>query len=233
MSINFIRSQIRKLGLDLHRYHPETEPLSHLKNLSIKTILDIGANVGQFAEEVRGVLPDAKIISFEPVKDCYNKLTSSFSSDKNFKAYNIAIGSENSSIDMNKSSYTPSSSLLPMNNIHKELFPHTKDQTHEKVQVKRLDDILKVQDLEKDILIKIDVQGYEDKVIDGGTNIFQAAKIALIETSFFTFYDGQPLFDDIYKKMIALGFSYQSSSHQKKNKDNGEILMEDSIFIRK
>jgi FkbM family methyltransferase len=232
MPLHFLRTHIRKIGIDFHKYRPEIDPFFQFKKSGIKTVIDIGANVGQFAKEIRSTLPDAEIISFEPIKECYDALVASFAKDTRFRAYNMALGTENTTLNMNKSAYTPSSSLLPMATKHKELFPHTEAQTTETVQVKRLDDVLSDQKLPQGILIKIDVQGFEDKVIQGGLETFKKASVAIIETSFSPFYEGQPLFDDIYQKMSALGFSYRSSLHQKKDKKTGEILFEDSIFVR-
>jgi FkbM family methyltransferase len=232
MPIHFLRKHIRKIGIDFHKFRHENDTFFQFKSLNIHTVIDIGANIGQFAHEIRSTLPTAQIISFEPIKECYDQLVESFSKDQYFTAHHVALGDQSSTLNMNKSAYTPSSSLLPMAEKHKKLFPHTKEQTAEAVEVKRLDDVLSGQTLHSGILIKIDVQGFEDKVIDGGPETFKKASAAIIETSFSAFYEGQPLFDDIYKKMTALGFSYRSSLHQKKDKKTGEILFEDSIFVR-
>ncbi|MES2216181.1 MAG: FkbM family methyltransferase [Patescibacteria group bacterium] len=223
---------LHKIGLDIRKFDPTHDIFSWLKHYQITTVLDIGANVGQFAHEIREALPEAQIISFEPLKECYENLITSFSGDSRFKAFNMALGSADSTERMNKSAYTPSSSILPMAQLHKELFPHTKDQTPETITVRKLDDVIKKENLSNSLLIKIDVQGYEDKVIAGGTDTFKKARVALIETSFFPLYVGQPLFSDIYATMTSLGFHYHSSIHQKKDKKTGEILFEDSIFIR-
>lgn len=229
---NPIRKILNKTGIDLHRYHPQADRLAWLSELNIKTVFDIGANVGQFATEIRERLPEAKIYSFEPLKECYEKLSATFKNDKNFQAFNYALGESEGSMTMNKSSYTPSSSLRPMADSHKELFPHTKDNIPETIKIRRLDDVFAELKPQAKILIKADAQGYEDKVIAGGMNAFRQASAAIIEASFVPLYDGQPLFDEIYEKMKSLGFSYQGSLHQKINKKTGEVLFEDAIFIK-
>ena len=115
---------------------------------------------------------------------------------------------------------------------HKTLFPHTKDSVPETIGVKRLDDVFRELKIEKEILIKVDTQGYEDKVMAGGTNIFSVARVTIIEASFIRLYENQPLFDDIYKKMRLFGFVYHSALRQKINSKNGEIIFEDAIFTR-
>ena len=83
-----------------------------------------------------------------------------------------------------------------------------------------------------EILIKVDVQGFEDKVIAGGVETFKKAKVVLIENSFVELYESQPLFDDIYMKLKELGFEYRGALQQKIAKNTGQIISEDSMFIR-
>jgi len=230
--MNIIRKAIQKTGFDLHRYRPIPNKLSYLQNLGLRVILDVGANTGQFAKEIRKILPEAKIYSFEPIKECFEQLNESMETDKNFEAFNFALGDKNETMKINKSSYTPSSSILEMADVHKTLFPHTKESGLEQIKVKRLDDIINLISLEKEILIKVDVQGFEDKVITGGIETFKKARVILIENSFVELYKNQPLFDDIYEKLKSLGFVYKGGLQEKLDKKTGQILFEDSLFIK-
>jgi hypothetical protein len=69
-------------------------------------------------------------------------------------------------------------------------------------------------------------------VLKGAENILNKTKIVLIETSFYPFYKGQPLFDDIYDVLKKKGFKYHGNTHTKKHPETNEPLFEDSIFIR-
>jgi hypothetical protein len=120
-----------------------------------------------------------------------------------------------------------------MMDLHKEMFPHANGHTIEKVTLRRLDDVVKELDIEENILIKIDVQGYEDRVIAGGRKIFSMAKTIIAETGFEELYTGQPLFDDIYNIMIQMGFSFKGSwGPMMKNQIDGGVLYCDSVFIK-
>lgn len=229
---NPIRKILNKAGIDLHRYHPTADRLAWLSSLNINLVFDIGANIGQFAAEIRERLPLAQIYSFEPIKECYEQLIVNFVNDKNFRAFNCALGETDGSLNMNKSPYTPSSSLLVMADSHKQLFPHTKNNKSESIDIRRLDEVSNEINLEKEILIKVDTQGYEDKVIAGGMKTFLQAKVTIMEASFICLYEGQPLFDDIYEKMKSLGFAYNGALHQKINPKTGEVIFEDAIFVR-
>lgn len=225
-----IRKFIQKFGIDVHRYRKHTNRLDSLQKYNIKTIIDVGANVGQFKKEIREKLPNAFIYSFEPLAECFNKLKELEKKDTKFKAFNLALGNKNERTQINKSSYSLSSSLLPMSDIHKLAFPYSKDSMPESVEVKRMDDFFFDKKLDNNILIKVDTQGYESQVIEGGKETFSGAKVLIIETSFVPLYVGQQLFSEIYANLLNMGFGYKGAIHQKLDAISGELLFEDSLF---
>ncbi len=132
-----------------------------------------------------------------------------------------------------RSSYSPSSSLLKMTLLHEEAFPYTKGTTEEKILVRRLDDAVRSLSLRKNILIKMDAEGYEDKIIMGGTKLISQAKVIIIETSFKPLRLNQPLFGQIYEMLKKLNFEYAGNLGQKKNPVDGNVLLSDSVFINR
>lgn len=225
-----IKKIINSYGYDVKKYRPLFKET--IKPFNIKTVLDIGANNGHYAKNIRHILPTARIYSFEPLADCYQQLTTTMATDPNFEAFNVALGDTDQETTINLSSFHPSSSILPMGELHKKLYPKSKDSTPQKIKIKKLDDILPVEKLIDDILIKIDVQGFEDKVITGGENVIKKAKVVIVETSFVTLYESQPLFDDIYHQMKNLNFSYFGSLERHYDPHSGQLIYEDSIFIK-
>jgi FkbM family methyltransferase len=203
-----------------------------LKNMKIETILDIGANTGQFAKSMHELFPEAKLYSFEPLKDCYEELLVQFKNVPQFQAFNVALGDETGIVEMHRSEYSPSSSLLSMNDLHKTSFPYTKKEILQKVDLVCLDDIASRLELRKPMLVKLDVQGYEDKVISGGKSVIGQADIVITELSVEQLYDGQPLFDEIYKTMTSMGFQYRGNYEQLCSPDDGRVLQVDGIFTK-
>lgn len=226
-----IKKLLNKFGYDVKKYHPVFE--TTIKPLNIKTVLDIGANIGSTALEFRKLFPDAHIHSFEPLPSCFSKLVENMHGDNKFNAYNIALGETEGEMIMQESSFHPSSSLLPMTDLHKKLYPKSSGMTERKIRIAKLDKILSPDSLEKNIFIKIDVQGFEDHVIAGGQKVIQNARAIQIETSFVTLYEGQPLFNDIYQLLIKLGFSYYGDLGRHYSQISGKLIYEDSIFINK
>ena len=203
-----------------------------LKNMKLETILDIGANTGQFAKSMHELFPEARLYSFEPLKDCYEELLVQFKNVPQFQAFNVALGDETGIVEMHRSEYSPSSSLLSMNDLHKTSFPYTKKEILQKVDLVCLDDIASPLELRKPMLVKLDVQGYEDKVISGGKSVIGQADIVITELSVEQLYDGQPLFDEIYKIMTSMGFQYRGNYDQLCSPDDGRVLQVDGIFTK-
>lgn len=102
----------------------------------------------------------------------------------------------------------------------------------QKVNIARLDDLADDLEIYSPMLIKLDVQGFEDKVISGGISTISKADIIIIELSMDQLYDDQPLFDDIYRTLVNLGFQYKGNYDQLQNPNDGRVLQVDGIFLR-
>lgn len=224
-----IKHFINRFGYDIRYHRPFFDNI--VKPLGIQTILDIGANDGMYAKEMNERFPTAKIFAFEPLSDCFARLSEVAKVHTAIIPLNTGLGSEHGSFLIERSSFHPSSSLLPMSALHKALYPKSAISKKEKISITRLDDIAKTIDIKQPLMIKIDVQGYEGKVIEGGTETLRKASVIQIETSFFALYESQPLFNDIAEHMRSLGFSYYGALQTHYSKKTGLPMYEDSIFI--
>jgi len=201
--------------------------------LEIDTLLDIGGNIGLFSKTVRVLLPNAQIYAFEPLPSCYKEMNINMGGEDNkYQGFNCGLGEKNEDLIIEQSNYAPSSSFLQMGEKHKEHFPHTSQSKQLTVPVKRLDDITKNLDLGSNLMIKVDVQGFEDKVLSGGLETFSKAKLLIIELSYQELYKDQPLFDKIYQPLITLGFQFHGTMAQMPDPKTGELLDADCIFIK-
>jgi FkbM family methyltransferase len=231
VGLDIVRTSVS--STDTKQFEPsEANKFIWLSRLNINTIVDIGAHEGEFAMNAYQILPKASIISFEPLHETFRQLNINMRAVPNFKAFNCALGDRNSTTEMHRNEFTPSSSLLRMVDLHREAFPFTRNETTEIVEVKRLDDVLQGSCLQDYILIKIDVQGYEDKVILGGEKVFSRAKLLVVETSFQSLYEKQPLFDEIYSMLSKRGFTYIGNWNQLLSPADGSVLQADAMFIR-
>ena len=200
-------------GLKVSKINPPND-FSFLNDYNINTIFDIGANVGEFSIEIADCFPNAQIYSFEPLKEEYAQLVQNLKFKlKNPHTFNIALGDFNGYSKIYKA-YGDSgvSSILKMkydktNNRTSYLVDSIQE---EEIEVRRLDDFITEENIgfETEILIKLDVQGYELEVMKGGGNVFSLARLLIVETNFTEMYEDQVLFDQLYSELKKLGFKY-------------------------
>ena len=177
-------------------------------------MLDVGAHMGEFAQRIRTLLPNAELVCFEPLEEPFTKLTERFRGQPNFRAIRCALGEKAGQHEIRHNEYAPSSSLLPMTELHKQSFTFAVKERTEMIEVRRLSDVVRELNLRDPLLLKLDVQGFEDKVIAGGEDVVARAKIIIIEVSFQPLYEGGPLFDDIYRLLKEHGFTYNGNFEQ-------------------
>jgi len=199
--------------------------------MSIGTVIDIGANIGQFAIKARRMFPDSQIYSFEPLSGCFAKLVNVLGNDPKFHPVRCAIGAREAMLVIHESSFDQASSFLAVSDLQVRAFPHTRPKTDETVPVRRLDDVLN-QVLAPDVLLKLDVQGFEAQVLDGAPRVLSEARVVISEVAFAPMYEGQPLFGEIYDRLIEAGLRLHGVLDQLPDPRDGRILQADAIFVR-
>src|SRR5438094_6231866 len=106
LGLDIVRISVNSTDIkstDIKQFEPsEATKFIWLSRLNINTIVDIGAHRGEFAMMAHGILPQASIISFEPLEEPFRHLTSNMCSVPNFKAFNCALGDRNSTNEMHK-----------------------------------------------------------------------------------------------------------------------------------
>jgi FkbM family methyltransferase len=229
-----VRSLLNTFGYEVMKIQT---PLTHtttgnwISKLNIGTIIDIGSNEGQFIGQINQVIPGKKIIAFEPIKQCFEKLVVN-TKNLNVLAFNCGLSDLNGTTEINISQNFVSSSILPMAKLHKNLYPESNYVNTQIIELKRLDDAIKDVTLRDNILIKMDVQGYENKVIAGGEETIKKAAILIVESSFQPIYEGQWLFEDLFQYFISKGFKFVGFTEQINSKQTGIPVYADSIFIK-
>jgi FkbM family methyltransferase len=232
----FIKKTFNLIGFDIVRY---SQNLAHsllgLKNLPIKTIIDVGANEGQFAKEILKIFPEAHLYCFEPLTEPFKKLNHwAEKQNKKVRVFNFALGDQEGAFEIfNHLHHSPSSSLLKTTGVCERYYPFTKEQVSAQVKVTTLDnwiDSLSAP-LSHDILVKLDVQGYEDRVVRGGKNFLSVAKACLVEINLDQLYEDQPTFKDIFSLLSDLGYHFCGNLDQIYDND-GHVVFIDAVFVR-
>ena len=231
-----IRNFLKTRGYDIIKTYDvdASGKIKILPFLRFKTVLDIGANQGQFLTEIFKSYPDLSFVSFEPLKEPYQKLLAFAKDKKNITTFNVALGNEDKEATIYRNQYTPSSSLLKMNQSHKDAFPYTQNAVEETIRIRRLDDVVKENPalFNGPFLMKIDVQGFEEQVLKGACDFLKKVDSIIIELNFEQLYENAPLFDDIYTLLKKEGFRYCGSIDQMKDPRTGAFLQADGLFKR-
>ncbi|HEX9950162.1 MAG TPA: FkbM family methyltransferase [Rubricoccaceae bacterium] len=224
-------ARLHRAGLSVDQFVTLDRPW--FRNLGIGCVVDIGANVGYFAKTMRAVLPEARIVAFEPIPSAFAALRAAFADDARVTVHNVALGRESGTSTFHVNRYSDSSSIRPMTDVHRAHFPFTDGvQQQIEVRVEPLDHYADAIGTDVPTLVKVDVQGFEDEVLAGGHGVLARAALAIVEVSFAPLYDGAPAFEDILATMSGLGLRYGGNLDQLRGPADGAILQCDALFFQ-
>jgi FkbM family methyltransferase len=205
--------------------------LLHLRRLlsflRINCVLDVGANHGQFAKELRAIGYSGRIVSFEPLQREFDRMSEHFSHDANWRGYRLALGSDEALMDIHVDRLTVLSSFL--NSIAK----HDQQRT-ERVSVKRLDTMFSsvVQGIESPrVFLKMDTQGYDLEVFNGAAGCIAEICGIQSELSVQPLYEGMPHYLEALETYERAGFDLHNLSVVNRESDGG--LVELNCFMRR
>lgn len=161
----WVKATLRRFDYDIVRSEPRL--IDFLRSRNIDLVLDVGANAGQFGQSLRNAGFDGEILSFEPVRAVFDKLQQSAQGDEKWQARNLALGAAAGRATINVSEDTVFSSILPQTAVAQEFDPAAVVKRTEEIEVATLDDIFQPFQ-RRNAFLKIDTQGFERQVLDGG-----------------------------------------------------------------
>jgi len=232
-----LRTFLWKFGYDISRFIPTSHPLARRKQImdsyNIDIVLDVGANVGSYALQLREIGYVNKIVSFEPLSSALQSLKANSRRDQNWDVFNFALGDvdEKQTINISENSY--SSSLLDMLPAHIKSAPQSYYRGKELIDIKKLDGIF--DDLcsqHSNVYMKIDTQGFEHKVINGAESSLARINTVQIEMSIVPLYSGALLFDDMFRLMRDKDYTLIAIEPGFSDPNSGQLLQFDGIFHR-
>lgn len=237
---DLIRQPLRAVGMDLIRWSPESSLEAALARMlrfhNVDTVLDVGANEGQYALSVRRLGYCGHIISFEPLTVPYQRLEKCAANDPSWTvAPRMALGDHEGEVSMNVASNGgASSSVFRMLETHERAAPDVRYIGSEVVKISRLDYVIgKLLKSDKgNIFLKVDVQGYELQVLDGATALLDHVVGAQLEVSTVRLYEGQPTLPKVSEYMTSRGFEIWGIIPGFTDNLSGRMLQADVIFFR-
>ena len=166
----FYREKYLPLGFELE------VDLRKFSSQDFKTVLDIGAHVGQSALRYHSWFPQAKIYSFEPVSATYSTLEENLAGLDRIETRKIAFGSDNYETDM----ILKDNPLSMTNSLKTTNVEPISQSTSERVAVRTIDSFLDEHDISVVDFLKIDTEGYELEVLEGARNALGDGRIRVI-----------------------------------------------------
>lgn len=216
------------------RHHRVAAALEHrqaLAGLGLATVIDVGANRGQFSLLARSLFPEAAIHCFEPHPEARNTLTEVFASDTRLQIQSVALSDSAGEVVLHVTRDLDSSSLLRPLAGQSAHFPGTEESGELEVTAARLDDCLDG-GVERPALLKLDVQGHELAVLRGAENVLASVDYVYAEVSFDSFYRGQASASEVVCHLMARAFELVGVGNTQRSNTTGRIVQADFLFAR-
>jgi len=219
-----IRRLFKQIGYDIFRR--QVDLVDFLNRYQINTVIDVGANIGQFGNYLRNYGYKNRIISFEPVSSVFKQLEKTARDDRLWDIFNLGIGDYDGNATIN---IYPVSCL---NSMLKAMPILATPQGTEIININKLDSIIgRFYREGVNMFLKVDTQGYEKEVIMGAINSLRKFQGVSLELSPIGLYEGQASFIDMIILMENNGFKLALIEPVGYFRDKALMRDADCIFI--
>lgn len=236
--MRLLQRAARRLGYDLtprRKARPhEAQLVAVLERFQISCVLDVGANVGQYAAMLREHGWRGRIVSFEPLADAHATLTRRAARDARWQvAPRAAIGDRKGEIELEVSAESDMSSVLPQTELLRRVSPSSAVLRREAVPLARLESAAQPY-LARDerIFLKIDTQGFEPQVLAGAGGLMARLCGLQLEMSLVPCYEGETGFRAMLDTLAAAGFEPYLFIPGYFERKLGRQLQLDGVFMR-
>lgn len=232
------RRLAQRVGLDVHRHDPSRLPAAllarWLRSLAVDLVVDVGANDGGFARELRQARWNGPLLSFEPSLDAHARLVHAARGDPAWHvAPRTALGAFVGAADLHLAGNSTSSSLLPMLPAHVRAAPDSRIVASEAVSVTTLDACdIPVLNQARSPFLKIDTQGYEAPVLDGARQTLGRCVGVQLEMSLIDLYEGQLLWKELHRRLEDAAYELVDIVPGFRDPDSGRLLQFDGVYVR-
>ena len=195
------------------------------------TVIDGGANVGQFSRAVTEMFPSAEIYAIEALPKSAASLRQALRDRPRVKVLEVALGEEDGEGHFYRNAYSHASSMLPMTRKHSSTFPASKELGQVSVTVRTLDTLFGNEKLASPVLLKLDLQGSENQALSAASTLLKRVDHVLVEVAFEDLYKGQSSFRELDRTLGAAGFVHWHPVDFLLD-DAGNILQMDAVFSK-
>ena len=195
----------------------------------LRTVVDVGANVGQWSSMLLNLVTPERLIVIEPIPEAFAALQKKFGDNPQVELQNLAIGEREGVETLKITRDTTGASLLqPREEMRAVIGSNWTIASEVQVRMTTLDRLLV--DLSEVSLLKIDVQGYEKPVLAGAKQTLTKTKFLLIELNFMPQYEGGSWLGDVHETLTRdFGFFLANASAPQVL--NGRASMVDGLYV--
>lgn len=198
----FIQALVRRAGYEVLRKKPGL--VEFLDRRKIATVVDVGANEGQFGFWLRARGYRGRIVSFEPTSAAFDVLKSRAAKDKKWEVNRLALGAQSGQATIHLSGYSEFNSLQQVTSAATRFDPRSAAIHHEQIEVCTFDE-LRIEDLPR-TLLKIDTQGFEKQVLTGAAQCLPMLCAVQLELPIVHLYKDTWRISEALEYMRAQGF---------------------------
>lgn len=226
-----LQGLLRQSGFELRRYRdPALRRVALMREHGVELLVDVGANRGQYAAAARRGGYEGLIVSFEPLSEPFAALAGQAACDPFWRCFNFALGDESARCKMTVTANYVSSSLLPVGARHRSAAPGSWPVGVQEVPVVRLDHLGENELVWRPSWLKIDVQGFEDRVLAGADGFMPHVRVVEAELSLVPLYEGQPLACELISSLAERGFELFEAVPAFHDPSTGALLQLDALF---
>ena len=212
---------------DYKTAHLDLLPQGTLRTL--RTVVDVGANVGDWSQALLVCAPVGQLVALEPNPAVFKTLAARLRVFPNARCLNVAAGACKTTLPLHSTAGSQCSSLLTPKSEMVSVYGNAMEVTEKvEVPVEQLDDLL--EEFAEVSLLKIDVQGYEREVLKGATATLNKTNWLLVEANFVAHYEQDILFPELNSRLAAQGFALAALSAPFLK--HGRVLWADALFRR-
>jgi FkbM family methyltransferase len=201
------------------------QALEHLqaKGFNPGVVLDVGAAKGYWSLRAAWRWKQARFFMIDPLVESEPALKEITRKDPRFAYALCAVGARRGQVVMNVTPDFDGSSALD--------YPGADPTRQRTIPLETIDHLLAEGTLAPPDLVKIDVQGFEMQVLEGGERLFQTAQVFIIETNLYRFMPECPLLHEVVAYMAQRGFRVFDLAGQLRRPFENDLAQIDVVFV--
>ena len=229
-----IKAVLRRAGIDVVRFPSRAHhPLgAFLRDYRIATVIDVGANVGQYARRLRSEGFAGAIVSVEPDPTAAAVLARDAMRDPRWSTHQVAIGSEPGRATLHVAALSVFNSFLAPTEYGQASDSRIGGVRDVEVEVTTVDALLAQHPIAAPFLLKIDTQGFEQAVLTGASSTLARAAGVQLELSVRPLYEGQATMADMIAHLGGHGFAPYALMGGYADPSTGALAEVDGLFCR-